>query len=73
MSYDPFGAEELTLVILQPPFPALVVRSEWERPLNAILTYLGYSIDDVVSSRRVASEVRLFWRLHAAARRQASG
>ena len=72
MSHDPIGCEELTRVLPQPPFPTLVVRSEWDRPFHAILGYLGYSIDEVVSSRRVAAEVRLFWRVYSAARCQAT-
>ena len=73
MSHDPIGlGEELTPVMLRPPFPSLIVRSEWERPFNAILGYLGYSIDHVVSSRRAAAQVRLLWRVYSAARRQAA-
>lgn len=42
---------------------------QWLRPLRAILAFLGYSIDDVVSNPRAASEVRTLWKVYKLAQR----
>lgn len=52
------------LVIDARPVPVLVLEWSWQNPLRAILAISGFSIDQVVSSRRVAAAVRLHWRIH---------
>src|SRR2546426_8243945 len=53
------------------PVPVLVMEWPWSRPLPAILTHGGWTIDDVVSDPRVAALVRIQWRLLKASERLA--
>jgi hypothetical protein len=52
-------------------FPEPVVRVIETRPLQFILSFLGYSIDDIVSSRQARAWVRVLWRAFKASQRLA--
>jgi len=60
--------EEPALPVL-PPTHAFQMEWQWLHPLRAILAYCGWTIDDVVSSPRAASEVRTFWKIHKLSQR----
>ncbi len=47
----------------------LEIEWQWLRPLRAILAFLGYSIDEVVSNPRAAAEVRTLWKVYKLAQR----
>jgi len=41
----------------------------WTHPFPAILSFCGWTIDDIVSSRHAAATVRVLWRVHCTAQR----
>jgi hypothetical protein len=56
----------------QGPVPIFVMEWPWLRPLSAILSFSRWTIDDVVSSRRAAFEVRLLWKVYKLGQRLAA-
>lgn len=68
-----FGGFPETEPALFGRLPEHTFRIEWHwlRPLRAILDFLGYSIDEVVSDPRAAAEVRVLWDVYKLSRRLA--